>query len=617
LSKGAGELPQMNRITQINTNFCLSLFVGLVLFVSIRGNLLFAQEESDILEEDVPLPKITLIQQTIEELTKNPIDLNSADYEDLLKIPFLTPVLAYLIIETRKSKDNFKSVSELTEISGIDNELFEKIISFVIIRPNDKTKTSGLVRFRIDLDTLTNITRTDEYEIINRVLLLSSRKDVNLRLNFSIDKDRKEKYWDFLSASASVSTRNNKLIFGNYLLSFGSQLLFAGPFSYINSIKNFSRDPLKSISELSGVYEHSALFGIGISQQISNLGFYSFLSSSLLDAEIKNQTIKKVYYYTKYTDSLSKARHNQLHENLLGLRITYCPLLANDRNILIGATAYHNHYDKPFAPTDSANSFYGSDLNLIGFDAQTKFGNYFLRTEFGHSIANGFGGAMQIIGDWHILKVNFNLYAQQKNFFSPHSRWKELTNRKDKITGSFNIFYNLSGFKMYFLSSTRQDFTTDSLPSRIQYRLERKQGPFQFGLTLKGNYRETELRTYGTRFDISYPMNRNFECYGRFEDRYVKGEAKSGRMFLTGIKYRNHIVDTELRIYFFNINSSDCRLFSYESGNGSYSFNNKGIRIFNLFKIDFWKTVKLNYYLGYLHSINDNFDSGLELSVNL
>jgi hypothetical protein len=441
---------------------------------------------------------------------------------------------------------------------------------------------------------------------------LSSYKDTNLRLNVILDRDRKAQSWDFLSASASATTTNNKFIFGNYLLNFGSQILFAGPYSYINSIKDFTADPLKSISEANGVYEHSSLFGIGFFQHISNFGFYSYLSSSLLDAEIKNQAVKKVYYYTKYVDSISITRHNQLHEDLLGLRITYCPLLANDQHILIGATAYHNHYDKLFAPVDSDNSFCGSDLNLIGVDIQTEFGNYFLKTEFGHSINNGFGAAMQIIGDWQFLKVNFNLYAQQKNFFSPHSRWKELVNRKDKITGSFNMFYNLSGFKMYFLASTRQNYTTDSLPARIQYRLERKQGLFQFGLTLNGNYHETSLRTYNTRFDISYLISDNFKCYGRFEDRYIKGEAKSGRLVSAGLKFQKQHLSLDSRFYYYDVSAYDCKIYYYEFPEGTYGFNGKGTRGFTSLKLEFLKQLEFDYHLGYTKS----FDTGLEMFVN-
>jgi len=591
------------------------------LFVFISGFISFflAQEAPDIIEEDISVPKTTLIQETLEELIKNPLDLNSASYDDLLKIPYLTPILAYQILEARKNKGNFKSVSELIKIPGIDNELIEKIKSLITVKQlSYKTKTSTQFRFKFNLDTLSSIGKTKQWEINSRANFLFSNKNTNLRVILLTDKDANEKrLTDFSSASASIATKNNKLILGNYVLNFGSQVLFSGPYSFINSTKNFSLDPLKSINKLSGLYEHSSLFGIGFFQVISNFDMYSFLSSSFLDADIKNGAVKKVYYYTKYTDSTSQARRNQLREDLIGLRATYSPSFTTDQALLIGVTAYHNNYDKPFAPTDSTNSFYGSSLNLISADFQTKYNNYFLQSEFGYSMTNGFGGASRIIGDWHFLKVNLNIYAQQKDFFSPHSKWRGLNNRKDKITGSFNIFYNLSGFKMYFLTSTQQDFTTDSLPARIQYRLERKQGPINLELTLKGNYKESRLNTYGTRFDCSYQVINNLELYSRLEDRYVKGLPNSGRLFYIGGKFYKRYFTIEPRLYYFAITSSDCKLYAYESSTGSYGFNNHGIRIFTSVKSEIGSFLKINYLLGYTKTDKKNLDTALQFLFNL
>jgi hypothetical protein len=131
---------------------------------------------------------------------------------------------------------------------------------------------------------------------------------------------------------------------------------------------------------------------------MSNFAVNLFMSSSLLDAAVENNTVKRVYYYSKYIDSLSKARRAQLRENLIGMRITYLPMKI-EQDIIIGTTFYHNQYDKNFNPTDSQNSFYGSNLNLLGFNIQTRFGSYFLISEIGYSITQGLGGAMQIIGD--------------------------------------------------------------------------------------------------------------------------------------------------------------------------------------------------------------------------
>ena len=580
---------------------------------------LFAQDATDLLEQDINLPKTTLIQETIEELIKNPLNLNSATYEDLIRIPYLTPILAYKIIQARKSKGSFQSMSEIVEILDNDYELFEKVKPLITIKQQLlSNRTTTQFRFRCALDTITNISQTRQWEVNTRVALSSFNKNNRLKIVLVTDKDANEKtFADFFSTSASITTKHTKLILGNYVLNFGSQLLFSGPYSYISSIKNFSLDPLKSFNELNGAYEHSSLFGLGFSQVKSNWGFYSFLSSILHDADEKNGAIRRVYYYTKYTDSTSQARRNILREDLIGFRIANSISSLIDRALVFGLTAYHNQYNKPFTPTDSTNSFYGSNLNIIGLDVQAKSGNYFMKSEVGYCVTNGFGGATQFIGDWQFLRINLTLYGQQKDFFSPHSKWRTLTNHKSKITGSFNLFYNLSGFKMYVLTSTQQDFTTDSLPARVQYRLERRQKQFGYGITLKGYYKESVLNTYGTRFDFSYHIKNNFELYARLEDRYLKTLPKFGRLFYFGGKLKLYRTIIDTRFYCFNIASYDCKIYTSEINTESYGFNGKGIRLFTSTQTEIRRWLKFNCLLGYTKTDKNNFNTALQFLVEL
>ncbi|MEO0083477.1 MAG: helix-hairpin-helix domain-containing protein [candidate division WOR-3 bacterium] len=591
---------------------CQWLFAISLILIVISIRLLLAQNANDLLEQDKSLPRSLLVQEIIEELTKNPLNLNTANLEDLLRIPYLTPILAYKIFEARKNKGNFKSVSELLNITGIDQELLAKIKPLIFIQQNPKpSKTSLTIQSKFVLDSLLNFKQLKQWAIDSRTTVLTD----NFKMAILADKDINEaRLTDFLSVAVAITNKNNKLIMGNYVLSFGSQLLFSGPYSYISSIKNFSLEPIKSMSELSGSYHHSSLFGLGFFQMISNFGIYAFISSSQLDADIKNGTVNRVYYYTNYADSTAQARRNQLRADLIGFRITN--LLLNNA-MLVGFTAYHNHYDKSFSPKDSSNSFVGSKLSLIGFDIQTKINNYLLRSEIGYSLNNGFGAAMQIIGDWRFFKININIYGQQKKFFSPYSKWRTLTNRHDKINGVFNIFYNLSGFRMYFLASTQQNFTTDSLPARIQYRIERTQAPFEFHLTLKSNYRETVLNTYGTHLDINYQLNKNYEFFCRIEDKYQKRTAELGWLICLGSKYHINNWRFESRFYYFNILSANCRIYAYEPILGSYSFSYHGYRIYGFGTTDILPKLMLVISFGYTNSFKTNWNLGIQINTKI
>lgn len=580
--------------------------------LTLTSNLLFAQDISDILEQDVYLPKETPLQTSIDALLKNPTNLNTADYDDLSKIPYLTPIIINRILKARQNKTKFNSISELLQISGIDAELLEQISPLITLK--QPAKSAFQMQIRSKLDTLANLNRFKDYDITARTNFMITSPDLKLRALIITDKDKKEKsVIDFLSSSVSITISNNRLVLGNYLLGFGSHLVFASPYSYSSTIKNFAFTPFKSINELSGAYENKSLFGIAYVHNLNQFNWTAFISSRRLDAEIKNNAVKRVFYYTRYADSLSLARQDRLQENLTGTRLTY---LLNAKT-LIGTTISHTNYDKPFAPTDSLNSFYGQSLLLAGIDIQTHLNNYFLNSELAYSISHGFGFATQIVGDWKFLRVNFALYAQTKNFFSSHSRWKTLTNRKDNLSTSFNIFYNLSGFKMYFLASTKQDFTQESLPARIQYRIERKQNKFNFGLVLKSTYKETQLKTYGSRFDLSYHFSKTLALATRLEDRYLVNKSGSGRLMAVSAKYHVNRLHCESRIYYFSISSSDCKIYAYEPIKNSYPFNQQGLRFFSYLETKIIRNLKISYYLGYTKTTLGNFDSGLQIVLNL
>ena len=56
----------------------------------------------------------------------SPVDINSADFNQLVNVPGIGPVLAEKIISRRKEKE-FRSLEELKQIKGIKDKKFKKI----------------------------------------------------------------------------------------------------------------------------------------------------------------------------------------------------------------------------------------------------------------------------------------------------------------------------------------------------------------------------------------------------------------------------------------------------------------------------------------------------------
>lgn len=64
------------------------------------------------------------------------IDLNSADLQELMKLPGIGEKRAAEIIRLREEKGGFKSKEDILEISGISEKLLESIYDRLIIRQN-------------------------------------------------------------------------------------------------------------------------------------------------------------------------------------------------------------------------------------------------------------------------------------------------------------------------------------------------------------------------------------------------------------------------------------------------------------------------------------------------
>lgn len=76
-------------------------------------------EKSSLIDED----EETTIFESVEELLRNPININKAQVDDLLQIPFLDFSSANFIIDYRDSNKQYYSINELFFIDELSSEL--------------------------------------------------------------------------------------------------------------------------------------------------------------------------------------------------------------------------------------------------------------------------------------------------------------------------------------------------------------------------------------------------------------------------------------------------------------------------------------------------------------
>ena len=105
--------------------FLLALLVGIF----------FGRNSSGSAVQVSKLPASTAQTQdpSATEETAGKIDINTAGLEELQQLPGIGEVLAQRIIDYRAEHGDFKSISELTNVSGIGLERLDQITDYITL----------------------------------------------------------------------------------------------------------------------------------------------------------------------------------------------------------------------------------------------------------------------------------------------------------------------------------------------------------------------------------------------------------------------------------------------------------------------------------------------------
>ena len=110
------------------TLFLIIIFTTVIL---PQSDSLFIQQSLEPLLEDVTIDNENeFVLDMIEYLSENPVNINSATFDELMRIPFMDYYSANLIISYRKISI-IASIDELRNIEGITADLIEKISPYI------------------------------------------------------------------------------------------------------------------------------------------------------------------------------------------------------------------------------------------------------------------------------------------------------------------------------------------------------------------------------------------------------------------------------------------------------------------------------------------------------
>ena len=534
--------------------------------------------------------------EIIEELSQNPIDINRASSSELLKLPFLSPTDAKLIISKRNKLGRFSSFEELKEIEGIDEScliLIKPFIEFGSYSVSEDIVNNDLnyyfrSRAKSDLQNRQGFNngyyQGSKLSFYNRMIAKSN----NFKVGILSEKDPGEinfsdHYTGYIQYQSAKLLQN--IVFGDYNIEFGEGLALWSPYSFSKG-SDAVNPPIKrmrSIRPHLSSEENRHFRGSAVSINFNSSTFTGFYSTNNISATLDdNSNITNFYQIGYYRSESEKSKKNNLRENVYGF--TYGIDL--NENLNFGILHYEVNYDKSFLFKNS-NELSGDKFSFSSVSARILLNKLSISSEIANnteafSILTNI--LLRISPQIDVLASYRNYAPNYYNIFS--NGFGEFGHTQNEIGyylgakirsryGNLNIYYDI--FKSPSLSyysdfpASGNDFLiqydsklTKSLQFTVKYKREKKEkqilidGENKIGDQLKSNLRA----------EIKFKINKEFTGKSRIEIvQFTKSSnAESGFISYQDIKYKiPKYFSFSGRIVFFDTESYNSRLYEFEN----------------------------------------------------
>jgi len=609
----------------------------LLLILLLRVHL-YAQQAPPEIQDDQILESVSdqtessfdfdTYTETLNDLRENPLNLNAAEYDDLVASGLFTAEQANEIITYRKRMNGFASLYELQSLETIDFLTIRSLLPFVTIRPIDKAYKTPFkrmafggnyqlfLRYTQVLEEQKGYTITDT----NRSCYLGSQQRyyVRFRYNYStkisygltMEKDPGEEFFKgtqkqgFDYYSGHLFIRNvwkfKAIAIGDYQMKLGQGLTMWTGFGYRKSpsVMNIQKNAT-GITQYTSVNEYSFLRGAAATMQFGRLSATGFFSRNRQDANfILPDTDESL------EEEVSSLDESGLHRTPTEVRFKDALKLTTfggnakyrfNKGVL-GVNAVHTMLDRAITPSAELYKKYGfSGANLTNISIDYSFivrnFNFFGETAMtdnldvatinGVTINEGSKIEMAFLHRW-FSKTYYsffnNAFAESSSPSNESGFYAGMIVRpiKNWRFDTYFDFYKFPWLK-YLVDAPSNGFDyyaqLNYTPTRnvlmyAYYRYENKQA------NVTGNDTKVDYLTYekrqSARFNINYRINSKIELRNRFEvvwyDDHVDPVEK-GFMIYQDIKLTPFRFPFTIyaRYTIFDTKSYDSRIYAYEN----------------------------------------------------
>ncbi len=363
-------------------------------FVAEYFSELTFDEENTAVQED--------LFNRLDALRTAPIDINAADRNDLLRIPFLTEAQADSILVYRDRKRGMLSLGELIFIPELSYNDRRRLSLFVFCgerqHANDSIRRREARRGKHRIETRLDVPlyKRDGYRMksaealaenpnsiylgnnLHHVLRYRYRNDV-LTLGATFEKDSGEPFghydtypYDYNSLFLHYRSKRKpwELLAGDFNLHVGQGLLIgSGLFFGRTAAVEAGIRPKTVLRGHSSTNEANFFRGAAVRFQPQNFDFLFFASYRRLDARMEDGKVTSLLSDGLHRTFRERSRRHNLGNLTVGGRASY-----GRKRWEAGVNAFYTRYEHEIAPTPhSYNKYYMRGRDAAGLSADYRF----------------------------------------------------------------------------------------------------------------------------------------------------------------------------------------------------------------------------------------------------
>jgi len=209
---------------------------------------------AEFLEEDAGL------LDNIYFFLENPVNINRASKNELLRLPFLIPQQADSILSYRHMHRRIRRKGELKKIVG--SWTYRLIKDFIVLKSQPPQALRLIHRTGYPFDPSAAYSYGSSFSDYNKVYIQLNQ---NLRAGLVTQKDPGEtSFADYISGFIHYQHKDWQIIAGKYYPEFGEGLLFSNPFSGLKSANGVTvfGSGLNRVHPSVSSYENGGMFGL-------------------------------------------------------------------------------------------------------------------------------------------------------------------------------------------------------------------------------------------------------------------------------------------------------------------------------------------------------------------